>query len=118
MLRKIAIAAAFIVAMASPALSQVRGISPCGTGTKTISASVTSSNVQVHSCANIAILYNITSQEAFYSVGTASSQTAAVTDFSLPGNTYVVLSVPRGGWVAAITASSTTTIRLVPGVGN
>jgi hypothetical protein len=107
---------ALAVLAAGPAAAQ--GISPCGTGTKTISASVTSSNVQVNSCANIAILYNITSQEVFYAVGTASTQAAAVTDFSLPGNTYVVLGVPRGGYIAAITASSTSTIRVVPGVAN
>lgn len=111
-------AALAVVLFSSPAWSQTRGIAPCGTGTKTISASTSSSNVLVHTCANVAILYNITSQEAFYAVGTANTQTAATTDFSLPGNTYVVLSVPRGGYVAAITASSTTTIRVVPGVAN
>ncbi len=117
-MRRIAAGLVGLALLFTPAWSQTRGISPCGTGTKTISVSGTTANVQVHSCANIAILYNITSQEAFYAVGTASTQAATTGDFSLPGNTYVVLAVPRGGYVAAITASSTTTIRLVPGVAN
>jgi hypothetical protein len=62
---------------------------------------------------------NLTSQEAFFNVGQASTTAATTSDYSIPGNSFLTLTVPdesAAGWyVAAITASSTTTIRIIEG---
>ncbi len=122
---RILIAIAALCLWGHSALAQSAGMSPCGTGTNSLSVSVTSSNVAVPGCANTVIVYNITSQEAFYKIVTTSAGTAATSDFSIPGNTFVRLAVPvpsspsgTAAWIAAITASSTTTLRLVPGRAN
>ena len=93
------------------------GISPCAA--ETLSVSGTSSNVQLSTCGPVVILYNITSQEAFYNYGAASTTAATTSNYSLPGNTFVVLNINTiGGYLAAITGSSTTTIRVVQGYAN
>ena len=67
---------------------------------------------------------NLTSQEAFFKIGQLSSTTATTTvtdSYSLPGGAYILLVVPgltgtgTGWYFAGITATSTTTIRLVQG---
>lgn len=93
--------------------AQAEKFTPCSAGA-TISVTTGSSRAQVPACANAVIIYNTGSVEAFYKQGT-SSVTAATTDFSLPGLTYVVIDITSGQYIAAITASSSTTIRLVPG---
>lgn len=109
--------AAIIVAaivLASPGSAQ-RGFTPC-TGTQpSLSVSNVSSNVQLGTCGGTAILYNNGSQEAFYVLGSASNTAATTSNSSLPGNTFVVLSVPVSFYLAAITSASTTTIRVVQG---
>lgn len=121
---RIIVAAVAAWLIASPAWAQsTAGMSPCNpTATKSLSVSGTSSEVQIPNCstsrpATTVIVYNVGSQEAFYRINTSAGSTAATTAaFSLPGLTYVRLAVPAGGgYIAAITASSTTTLRLVPG---
>jgi hypothetical protein len=101
-----------------------KGISPCAANS--LSVSSTSSNVQLSTCGASLIIMNLTSQEAFYTVGQAST-TAATTagnttaSYSLPGGAYELITVPgltgdKNGWYfAAITATSTTTIRMIQG---
>ncbi len=124
MFLRIIVAAVAAWFLASPAWAQQSaGMSPCNpTATKSLSVSSSSSEVQIPNCgtntpAKTVIVYNVGSQEAFYRINTAASGTAATTAaFSLPGLTYVRLAVPTGGgYLVAITASSTTTLRLVPG---
>ena len=118
------------LACASPtplfAQASQAGITPCGGGTLAVTG--TSSNVQLSTCGPVAIVYNISTQEAFYALGSTSA-TAAVaqssttspvaSQYSIPGNTYVVINVPNAGapawYLAAITATSTTTLRIVQG---
>jgi hypothetical protein len=119
----LALAAALLVSSIPPAAAQTpSGLGLCSTDPPAaLSVSVTSSNVQLGSCGPTVIVYNITSQEAFYKVGSSSSVTAAVTGNPLPGNTFVVLNVPTGRaayWFAAITSSSTTTLQFVQGTGH
>jgi hypothetical protein len=97
------------------------GFTPCtaSAGAQTLSVSGTSSNVQLATCGPNVMLFNITSQEAFYNLGSTSSTAATTSSFSIPGNSYIVLTVPNatvGYWLAAITATSTTTLRISQGI--
>ena len=62
---------------------------------------------------------NLTSQEAFFNVGKASSTVATTGSYSIPGGAYIIITVPNdnvAGWyLAAITATSTTTLRVIVG---
>ena len=99
------------------AQSGMAGISPCAA--ESLAVTGTTGNVQLSVCGPVVILYNITAQEAFYNYGAASSTAATTAGYSLPGNTFVVLNVNTvGGYLAAITATSTTTIRIVQGYAN
>jgi len=103
------------------------GISPCAGGTLAVTG--TSANVQLAGCGPVVIVYNITSQEAFYAVGATSAAAATAQSsstaapiagtFSIPGNTFVVLNInTQSPYLAAITATSTTTLRIVQGYAN
>lgn len=98
----------------APALAQVAGITPCAA--ESLSVTGSTGNVALSGCGAVAIVYNITSQEAFYNLGT-SSVTATTSNYSIPGNAFVVLQVSTSPsqFLAAITASSTTTLRVVQG---
>jgi len=96
---------------------QITAPAPCAANTLT--ATVSSSNVQLSKCGPAVYLMNTTSQEAFWTIGGTSSvaaTTAANTtsSYSLPGGAYIRVSIPnqQNNWFAAITASSTTTIRI------
>ena len=105
---------AFLVLTSASAFAQ-QGITPCAAPTA-LSVSTSSSNQQLSACGGTVLLWNITSQEAFFKSGTASNTTAATTDFSLPGNAFIVLNLGTARpYLAAITASSTTTIRIIQG---
>ena len=104
---------------ATPALAQQpKGISPCSANT--ISASGASSNIQLSTCGASVVIMNLTSQEAFFNVGKASTTVATTSSYSIPGGAYIIITVPNndpaGGWyLAGITATSTTTLRIIIG---
>lgn len=108
------------------AMAQQAGISACAGGTLAVTGS--SANVQLSTCGPVVIVYNTTSQEAFYAYGTPSSTAATAQTsstsapiagtYSLPGNSFVTLNISNlssGVFFAAITATSTTTLRIVQG---
>jgi hypothetical protein len=101
---------------------QPKGTSPCAPNSLTVTG--TTGNVQLSTCGATLIVMNITSQEAFYKIGPASTQaaTTTVTDsYSIPGNSFELLTVPglagagSGWYFAAITATGSTTLRLIQG---
>jgi hypothetical protein len=106
---------------ALPQSGAPRGISACNAASLSVTNS--SSNVQLTQCGPSVIVMNLTSQEAFWTVGQSSTTAATTSSYSIPGGAYLVITVPTpqpgsatGGWYfAAITASSTTTIRLIQG---
>ena len=119
-----ALCAALFVLLPLSARAQQAGISPCAGGTLAVTTS--SSNVQLSACGPVVIVYNITSQEAFYALGAASSTAAtaqtsstsapAANTYSIPGNDFVTLNANnQTPYLAAITATSTTTLRIVQG---
>jgi hypothetical protein len=93
------------------------GFAPCSA--HSLAVSNTSSNVQLANCGPSLILMNLTTQEAFFNVGQASATTATASNYSIPGNSYLQITVPDetgAGWfVASITSTGTTTIRLIEG---
>jgi hypothetical protein len=113
----------FACFLAGAALAQQQhGFNPCvaSAGAQTISVTSTSSNVHLSVCGPNVLLFNITSQEAFYQLGPASSTAATTSSFSIPGNSYIMLTVPNpsggsGYYLAAITSASTTTLRISQG---
>lgn len=105
---------------ANPAAAQnsSAGMTPCGNGL-TLSVTGTSSNTQLSACGTTAVIWNIGAAEAFFNWGTASNTAAvAATSWSLPPGASVTVSTGRAPlYFAAITASSTTTLRVVQGQG-
>lgn len=100
------------------AQTQTSGLTPCSTGLS-LSVGVVSSNTQLNTCGSSVIVWNIGTSEAFVNWGTLSTTTATATGWSVPAGTSVVLNTGRAGlYLAAITSSSTTTIRLIRGNGN
>jgi hypothetical protein len=93
------------------------GFAPCSA--HSLAVSNTSSNVQLANCGPSLILMNLTTREAFFNVGQASATTATASNYSIPGNSYLQITVPDetgAGWfVASITSTGTTTIRLIEG---
>lgn len=114
MLRLIA-AIVGLVALMGSAQAQYAGLTPCGQASRTVSTST--ANVQLPSCGPTVILYNITSQEAYYNIASASTTTATTSSYYIPGGGFVVLQQPAGtGWyLAGITPTSTTTFKAVVG---
>ena len=95
---------------------QQHGFAPCSANS--IAVSNVSANVLLSKCGPSVMLMNITSQEAFYNLGTASSTAATTSNYSIPGGAYVLLQVPNLSttyYIAAITSTSTTTLRVVQG---
>jgi hypothetical protein len=115
------IAAALLLVLGLPSLAwsqqTPRGIAPCAA--HSLSVTNTSSNVQLANCGPSLILMNISSQEAFFNVGQASTTAATTSNYSIPGNAYLMVTVPdesaNGWYVAGITSTSTTTIRMIEG---
>src|ERR1700754_4965241 len=114
MQRLMAAALLALFAFVGHANAQIAGIAPCAA--ESLAVSGTSSNVALSACGPVVIVYNITSQEAFYNLGQASNTAATATSYSLPGNSFVVLQVGQStpGFLAAIASTGTTT-KLLPG---
>jgi hypothetical protein len=104
----------FPVAMAQ---QTPKGFAPCHAFS--ISATSSSSNIQLANCGPTVILMNLTSQEAFFNYGSASSTTASSSNYSLPGGAYIMITVPdqspAGWYIAGYTSTSSTTIRILEG---
>ena len=110
-----------IWAQASPAFAQTSnaGMTPCGSGIS-LSVTNTSSNSVLSACGATAVIWNIGGTEVFLNLGTTSSTTAvAATGWSLPPGSSITFNTGKAPlYLAAITASSTSTIRVVQGNGD
>lgn len=120
LLRRFALGGIFFFLAACSALAQSgapAGISPCSANS--LSVSGVTGNVQLSNCGPSVVLMNIGTQELFYNVGQVSTTAATTSNYSLPPNTYIVITVPTNspaGWyLAAITAANTTTLRITQG---
>jgi hypothetical protein len=97
--------------------NQAAGLTPCSIGVS-ISVSNVSSNSQLSTCGQVAVVWNTGSTTAFFNWGTASNTAATVSGWVLPAGTAITLNTGRAGlYLAAITAASTTTLQIVQGNG-
>lgn len=106
---------AILVALSSGASAQYAGFTPCSG--KSLSVTTSSANVQLSTCGPTVILYNTTSQEAYYNIASASTTAATTSGYYIPGGGFIVLQQPAGvAWyLAGITSTSTTTFKAVIG---
>jgi|SRR3954463_15320608 len=116
MLKMIGLGLALILGMCGAANAQLAGLTPCAG--KSLSVTVTTGNVQLSNCGPVVILYNTTTQEAYFNLASASTTTAVVaTSFYIPASGFIVLQQPQGSawYLAGITPSATTTFKIVQG---
>lgn len=112
MLKRLLFCAALVFAPSiSPAQSQ-SGIAPVATG-KTISVTSSSSSVTMGSAGSTVVVWNTGSNGAYYCV----CATATTANPYLPAGAVITLSIPSSAVIAAITASSTTTLQITQGFG-
>lgn len=100
-------------AQAAPQL----GITPCVISAQPadLSFSGTSANRKMSTCGETVIVYNNSTSDARYRLGTASTTTALTTDLLLPANTFVVLNVGIAGMYFAAISAGSGTISFVQG---
>jgi len=80
-----------------------------------LAVTTTTGRVAVSGTGSVLRLANVSSVECFVTVGD-STVTATTTDFPIPGNTVVFMEIPNIATnVAAITAATTTTLRVSRG---
>jgi hypothetical protein len=123
LVRLVTVGLAALSMVVSPTLALAQsspGLTPCAAsavvGKTSMGVTTSSSTLALPRCGATVILYNLTSQEAFYAISTSSSVTATTSSFSLPGGFYVVLNIGSAQtYLAAIVAANTTTIRITQG---
>ena len=112
----LAVAALFLVSHQANAQATQAGLTVCASSSLSVTGS--SANVLLSGCGHSVVLTNIGSNEAFYNVGAASTTTATTSSASLPAGNSIVLNVgDNAPYLAAITSTSTTTIRITQGQG-
>lgn len=101
----------------SDAQTPLSGFTPCAS--YTISVSGTSANQQLSTCGSTAVLWNVGTQELFVALGTGSGTVAvATTGMSVPAGDRIVLNVGNSQlYLAAITSTSSSTLRISQGWG-
>lgn len=115
MLRVIGLALALFFVCES-AQAQYAGLTPCGQASRSVATST--ANVVLPSCGPTVILYNTTSQEAYYNIGPSSTITATTSNYYIPGGGFIVLQQPGIGttwYLAGITPATTSTLKVVIG---
>lgn len=118
-MKKIALAFLLLVAALAPPVhaQQTFGLTP--TFSKTLSVTTTTGNVQLGAGAGTTVvLWNSGTAAAYYAVGQASTQAATVAGSGyIPPGGCLVLNVQPSSYLAAITATGTTTLNATQGNG-
>jgi hypothetical protein len=94
----------------------VQTVSFTPTGAVSLAVSNVSSRVAFSNSDATVILQNAGTTNIFYKLGN-SSITAATTDYSLPAGYQIAIKITSETYVAAITSSSTSTLKVVQGTG-
>lgn len=83
-----------------------------------ISVTTTTGNVAITGAGTTLRLANVSAVECFVATGVGSGVAATTAGFSVPGNSQVLITVPSATtYLAAITAATTTTLRISRGDG-
>lgn len=109
-----------LLACGTPAFSQSTsaGLTPCGIGI-TINVTVVSANSQLQSCGPVAVVYNNGTDDVYLALGSASTTAATTSGWILPSGHSITLNVGTNRlYLAAIAPSSTSTIKVVQGLGS
>jgi hypothetical protein len=100
-----------------PPPGQLHGFTPCaGNPPAALTlAAATSANVQVLTCGNSLIVYNLISSTSFIAMGTSNAITATAASIPIPANTFIVFTLPSqpATWLAAFNTAGSAT---VPGI--
>ena len=97
-------------------MSAVPAFTPAGNFS--ISVTTTSANVNTTGAGTTMRLANVSTSECFVAFGTDNTTAATTGGFSMPANSQILVTVPSGTtYVAAITASGSTTLRISRGDG-
>ena len=93
------------------------GITPCVTSAQhsDLTFSGSSANVHLSTCGETLIVFNNSSSDARFRIGSASNTTALTTDLLLPSKTFVVLNVGTAGLYFAAIGSGGGTISFIQG---
>jgi hypothetical protein len=93
------------------------GITPCAISVQPadLSFSGTSANVHLSTCGETLIVFNNSSSDVRFRLGTASSTVALTTDLLLPSKTFVVLNVGITGLYFAAISTGSGTISFIQG---
>ncbi len=93
------------------------GITPCQISAQPadLNFSGTSANRRMATCGETVIVYNNSSSDVRYRLGSASTTTALATDLLLPANSFVVLNVGTSGIYFAAISSGSGTLSFVQG---
>lgn len=109
--------AIFISGLAPSFAAPQLGITPCQIAAQPadLAFSGTSANRRMSACGETVIVYNNSSSDVRYRLGTASNTTALTTDLLLPANSFVVLNVGLSQLYIAFISSGTGTLSFVQG---
>lgn len=107
-MKRFLLASLVLLAFVIPASATSLGITPCSTQPADLSFSGVSANRQMGSCGNTVILFNNSTSDARFKVGTSASTAATLTDTFLPQKTFLVINVPFNSYVAVISSGSGT----------
>ena len=93
------------------------GFQPSGTYTTPLSVSSTSSNTAISGSDPVQMITNVGSVTAYVNLGTSAAVVATTSDIPISAGASVPLTVGSNTYLAAITASSTTTLNIAGGTG-
>lgn len=111
--------AAFLIITPAAAAPQL-GITPCVIAAQPadLNFSGVSANRRMSSCGETVIVYNNSSSDLRYRLGTASNTTALTTDLLLPANSFVVLNVGTAQPYIAMISGGSGTASFVQGTAS
>jgi len=93
------------------------GFTPNGTDATPLSVSNSTSETALPAASAVVLVQNIGSNVAYIKLGTTSGVTATTSDLAVPALGGCTVTVGANGFIAGITASSTTTLNLIGGSG-
>lgn len=86
-------------------------------GAATLAVTGTTANVALPTSDATLIIQNVGAQNAFFNLGVGNGTTATTSNFSLPSGATISLGIGSNTYLAAITATGSTTLNLIQGTG-
>lgn len=118
---KILLSLAFLLFSTIAYASPQGGITPCVITSQPadLSFSGTSANRQLSTCGETLIVYNNSTSDLRFRLGSSSTTTAVLTDMLIPSKSFLTLNVGTSGLYIAIISSGTGVASFIQGnIGN